>query len=184
MDTWTGSPYLVRARANGYSFWFGPFIHGKGSDKNDDFFEEMPKSIIPTKGQRGPEIEKFYEDFDLKYTSGRRYCGIYIPTMNTAFDPKSGTLSNWCSVTRSLIGSNVSPLVDPLTLAAWVWKLYLAEDLYQRYVFRERLGSVLTMGVIELILRVVSFILILAVSRKWDHASCWILIFTSLMDTG
>merc|ERR1712131_69231 len=55
--------------------------------------------------------------------------------------------------------------------------------LYQRYVFRERLGSVLTMGVIELILRGVSFILILAVSRKWDHASCWILIFTSLMDT-
>ena len=46
------------------------------------------------------------------------------------------------------------------------------------------MGSVLTMGVIELILRVVSFILILAVSRKWDHASCWILIFTSLMDTG
>ena len=54
----------------------------------------MPKSIIPTKGQRGPEIEKFYEDFDLKYTSGRRYCGIYIPTMNTAFDPKSGSFSN------------------------------------------------------------------------------------------
>ena len=68
---------------------------GKGSDKNDDFFEEMPKSIIPTKGQRGPEIEKFYEDFDLKYTSGRRYCGIYIPTMNTAFDPKSGPFSNF-----------------------------------------------------------------------------------------
>ena len=84
----------IRYAAYGYSFWFGPFIHLKGSDKNDDFFEEMPKSIIPTKGQRGPEIEKFYEDFDLKYTSGRRYCGIYIPTMNTAFDPKSGTLSN------------------------------------------------------------------------------------------
>ena len=94
MVTRTTSPYLVRTRAYGYGSQLGPFNHDKGSDKNDDFFEEMPKSIIPTKGQRGPEIEKFYEDFDLKYTSGRRYCGIYIPTMNTAFDPKSGTLSN------------------------------------------------------------------------------------------
>ena len=74
---------------------------GKSSNPNDEY-EETPRSIIPTKGQKGPELEKFYEDFDLKYTSGRRYCGVYLPTMRTQFDPKS------------------------------------AEDLYQRYVFRER----------------------------------------------
>ena len=120
---------------------------GKSSNQIDDF-DEPPESIIPTKGQTGVKLEKLYEDFDLKYTSGRRYCGVYLPTLGTAFDPKS------------------------------------AEDLYQRYVFRERLGSVLTSAIIELIMRIVAFILVLSVSRSWDHASCWILILTSLMDTG
>ena len=48
---------------------------------------ENPRSIIPTKGEK-VELEKL-EGFDLKYTSGRRFCGIYTPTMSTAFDPKS-----------------------------------------------------------------------------------------------
>ena len=120
---------------------------GKSSNQLDDF-DEPPESIIPTKGQTGAKLDRLYEDFDLKYTSGRRYCGVYLPTLGTAFDP--------------------SP----------------AEELYQRYVFRERLGSVLTTAIIELIMRIVAFILVLSVSRQWDHASCWILIFTSLMDTG
>lgn len=120
---------------------------GKSSNPWDDF-DEPPESIIPTKGQTGAKLDRLYEDFDLKYTSGRRYCGVYLPTLGTSFDP--------------------SP----------------AEELYQRYVFRERLGSVLTTAIIELVMRIVAFILVLSVSRQWDHASCWILIFTSLMDTG
>ncbi len=61
---------------------------GKSSNQIEDF-DDPPQSIIPTKGQKGPELERLYEDFDLKYTSGRRFCGVYLPTIGTSFDPKS-----------------------------------------------------------------------------------------------
>ena len=57
------------------------------TSKSDMSEFENPRSIIPTKGEK-VELEKL-EGFDLKYTSGRRFCGMYTPTMSTAFDPKS-----------------------------------------------------------------------------------------------
>jgi len=116
------------------------------TSKSDMSEFENPRSIIPTKGEK-VELEKL-EGFDLKYTSGRRFCGMYTPTMSTAFDPKS------------------------------------AEDLYQRYVFRERLGSVLTIAIIELIMRVISIGLIIGIAGRWEHVSCWLLALTSLLDTA
>ncbi|CAG5098031.1 Oidioi.mRNA.OKI2018_I69.XSR.g15340.t1.cds [Oikopleura dioica] len=116
------------------------------TSKSDMSEFENPRSIIPTKGEK-VELEKL-EGFDLKYTSGRRFCGMYTPTMSTAFDPKS------------------------------------AEDLYQRYVFRERLGSVLTIAIIELIMRVISIGLIIGIAGRWEHVSCWLLALTSLLERG
>ena len=50
--------------------------------------------------------------------------------------------------------------------------------------FRERLGSVLTTAIIELIMRMVAIGLIIGMAGRWEHVSCWILCFTSLLDTG
>jgi len=62
-------------------------ISSSARTSRSDDGSTSPQSIIPTKGQKG-DIGKCM-DFDLNYSSGRRFCGMYLPTMSTAFDPTS-----------------------------------------------------------------------------------------------